>query len=231
MAEKIVINGVILSAGAFSLHRLIRALQKKRGFAWATNAQLAEMMHYTSDYISHLLTKLDRAGLIYRHVEHDKETRAVLYRQLYAFPKAIENATKQEIITQLESDRTENGDRRRLAHNGLNIGIAVPVVVAAITRYGVEAVENALICVKASTSCNNPIKYFFAAIRKSFKPTARAVKRYFGKAFSDAKRHAVTLPKMNPIIEAAEADWRDGSLFKSFSDEKQALLLRLSGKQ
>ena len=219
-------NGINLNAMAYSLHRLIRSMQAKRGFCWATNAQLAGIMHITSDYVSHLLTLLDRAGLVYRHIERDKKTKEVLYRQLYAFKEAEETATKKEVIEQLEADRTEEGQRRRLVHNGLNVGITTPKVLFAIKKYGVEAVENALICVKAaSTSCNNPIKYFFAALNKAFKPAARAVKRYFGKAYADAKRHAVKIPAM-PDVKEDEIAWQEGSLFKSLKPGVQAAILR-----
>ena len=219
-------NGINLNAMAYSLHRLIRSMQAKRGFCWATNAQLAGIMHITSDYVSHLLTLLDRAGLVYRHIERDKKTKEVLYRQLYAFREAEETATKKEVIEQLESDRTEDGQRRRLVHNGMNVGIAPKKVLFAIKTFSAEAVENALICVKAaSTSCNNPVKYFFAALNKAFKPAQRAIKRYFGKAYSDAKRHVVNLPAMTDVKED-DAKWQEGSLFKSLRPSVQAAILR-----
>lgn len=197
-----VINNTPLNSTAFHVYRVIRALQKQRGFCWISNEALAKEVRISKSYLSHLLTALDRAGLIYRNIVRDDKGE-ISYRQMVAFKEAKETAVSQEEFDKLVADRTEQGFRNRLIANGKNINIAPTVILKAIMQYGAEKVDVALGITKASCSCVNPVKYFFAALKHGWKAGKRAA-GYIGQVFRDARRRKVSLPDVK--IEELHAE-------------------------
>lgn len=190
-----VINNVELNANAFAVWEVIKKFQGKKGFCWATNETLAQKAKVSKSYISHQITRLVRAGLIHRHIEYDK-SRQILYRQLVAFNEAKETAVAEAEVQKLMEDKTESGPRNRLIENGKNVGIAPTLTMNAILTFGAKRVEEALAILKASNSAKNPIKYFYAALRKGFKPGKKASKQ-MGIVYTDARREIVPLPSVN----------------------------------
>ena len=192
-----VINNTALNSTAFHVYRVIRALQKQRGFCWASNEALAKEVKVSKSYLSHLLTALDRAGLIYRNIVRDDKGE-ISYRQMVAFKEAKETAVSQEEFEKLLADKTEQGTK--------NLNIAPLVIMRAVMKYGAEKVDVALAIVKASCSCVNPIKYFFCALKYGWEAGKRAA-RYIGKVYMDARRVKVDIPKMklDEVVEASYA--------------------------
>lgn len=216
-----------LPGAALSLLRTVYRLQKKMGYCWATNKQLAEWMRtdkpYSAGYISHLLTALDRRGFIVRHITTDPRGEFVC-RQMVAFLQPQAAASKAETLKKLEEDRSEKGNLARLAHNAVNVGLRPLTAYAAAKKFGAAAVERALIVLHEHKNyINNPIKYFFAALHGDWKPSEKAEKRYFGKAFSDVRRVDVYIPVMD--TKELGTDWRQGALFNSLSERAKKFLL------
>lgn len=200
------INGQHLNASAMYLANKITLLQKKKGFCWASNKSLASMLDLSPGYISHQLTALERAGKIYRHVEYDERTGEVVSRKLYAFKTVQDTARTEETIKALEQDMTEDGQKRRLVANGLNLCISPMKVIQAINTFGIDRVDEALAIVKASASARNPVRYFYKALYKSWQAGKRA-QSYIGTVFTGARRRVAgsqvkdTAEKVEYVIE------------------------------
>lgn len=188
------INGQYLNSTAERLAEKIICLQRKKGFCWATNAQLADMMNLSRGYISHELTYLERAGMIYRQVEYDERTGEVVCRKLYAFKHTQETALAKEKVEEMLKDASEGGQKRRLVANGLNVGIAPPKMIQAIMQFGIEKVDEALAVVKASNGVRNPVKYLYKALYQGWKAGKRA-QSYIGTVFTGARRRVVSQAK------------------------------------
>lgn len=185
------INGQHLNASAMYLANKITMLQKKKGYCWASNQSLADMLDLSPGYISHQLTALERAGKIYRLVERDERTGEVVSRKLYAFKTVQDTAKTEETIKALEQDMTEDGQKRRLVANGLNLCISPMKVIGAINQFGIERVDEALSIVKASQGTRNPVRFFYKALYKAWKAGKRA-SSYIGTAFTGARRRTAS---------------------------------------
>lgn len=219
-----VVNNIELNANAFAIHEVVRKFQGKKGFCWATNETLAEKARVSKSYLSHQITRLVRAGLIHRHIEYD-ENRQILYRQLVAFDSAKETAVAEEEVRKLIEDRTENGIRNRLISNGKNVGIAPSLMIKAILAFGTKRVEEAIAILKASSSVNNPIRYFFAALNKGFKPGKKA-SRQMGIVYTDAARRIVPLPSVNFKEIEQEKEVAEFALDPSLTLQEKFAILR-----
>lgn len=190
-----VINNVRLNSNALFIHRLIRALQQKRGFCWASNETLAKQAGVSKGYLAHQLSALDKAGLIYRNIVLD-DRKEFVYRQIVAFSEAKETAIAEAEFKKLIADKTETGIRNRLIVNGRNLCIAPQLIIKAILKHGAKRVDEALAIVKASHTCISPIKYFFKALKEGWTAGKRA-SRFIGEVFRGAQRRIVNLPKLD----------------------------------
>lgn len=229
------INGQKLNSTAQRIAEKIRCLQKKKGFCFATNAQLAGMMNLSAGYISHELTYLERAGKIYRLVERD-DRGEVTCRKLYAFKHTEETALAAGKVEEMMKDESENGQRRRLCANGANVGIAPTRIIKAILQFGIEKVDEALSIVKASTSVRNPMKLLYKALYEGWKAGKRA-QAYRNTVFTGAKRRIITevrdakAEKIEYVID--QSDFAKSEYRADLADRKsklQALKAQLKRK-
>lgn len=217
-----IVNNIELNSNALHVRDKILQLQAKRGFCWATNSALAKMIGVSKGYLSHQIGRLVKAGYVYRHIERD-ENGEIAYRQLVAFKDAKETALAEAEVRKIEADRTEQGTRNRLIANGKNLCISKLSIIRAIMLYGAEKVDIALGIVKASCTCRNPLKLFWAALKKGYK-AGRIALGYIGTVYTDARRRAVNLPefKLEEIIE----EYKEAEEYKGLSIKDGLALLK-----
>lgn len=221
-----VINNIRLNSNALHVRDKIIALQGKKGFCWASNRELAAMIGVSASYLSHQLTSLVRAGLLYRRLERD-EHGEIVCRQMVAFKKARDTALAEDEIKKLEEDKTEQGTRMRLVANGKNVNISPYSVIRAIKEFGAEKVDIALSIVKASNTCKSPIKLFFAALRQGYRAGKIAL-GYVGRVYTDAKRR-VSNPQRQTVIEVVKEVVEEKQIseaYRGFSAKEGLALLK-----
>ena len=78
-----VMNNGTLSDSAKLLYGRISVMVNKRGYCWATNANLAEQSGQSLRTVQRLVNQLVEAGYLRAEVLRDKETNEVLERRLY----------------------------------------------------------------------------------------------------------------------------------------------------
>ncbi len=221
-----VVNNIRLNSNALHVRDKIIALQGKKGFCWASNKELAKMIGISASYLSHQLTSLVRAGLLYRRIERDEHGEVVL-RQMVAFKTAKDTALAADVVKMLEDDKTEQGTRMRLVANGKNVNISPYSVIRAIKEFGAEKVDVALSIVKASSTCKNPLKLFFAALRKGYNAGKIAL-GYVGQVYSDARRRVANPMRhtVSEVVEEVVVEKQTAEKYKGLSIKEGLALLK-----
>lgn len=196
------INGIIINSSHIRVHELIRRWSKNGGFCWANNTTIAEKLSLSRSYVSHLITDLNRAGLVGRKLTFS-DRREFEMRQLMSFDEK-DVLTVEQADARVE-ERAEKNEKRaeknRLMHNARLVNIAPSRVAEAIAKFGAEKVDEALSIVRASNSVANPYAYFCAALKKGWKAGTRAAK-LMKKEFSGGVKRTLSKPAKEDEAEA-----------------------------
>lgn len=174
-------HGIRISGGHEIVFQKIKMLAKRNGFCWASNETIAALTGYSADYVSHIITDLNRIGWLYRRVELDNKN-AFVARCLVPLDKLCTPEEMEAKIAELEAKKDDDGIRNRLCKNGEILGISPVEIRRAIYRHGVQRVEELLCIIYASNTCKSPRGFFFDGLRKAYIIGKRA-KKWLGKVF------------------------------------------------
>ena len=196
-----------------TLWQRIKLLQHKRGYCWATNEQIAEMLHISASYVSHLITDLVRLGCVARQVMYREDTHEVVGRMLLAFDEPKETMDEAfASLVKIAQMRDEKGQRMRLAMNARQVGLNPNTVWEATLKYGIARVDQAMANIMASSTVKNVYAYFYGFLQQGWQCGKRA-QRYVGKAYA-TKRHA--MPAMfhgAPMQATGRDDQKNAELY------------------
>lgn len=206
-----VINGIRINSSHIRVRDLIKKWSHTAGFCWASNVTIAEKLKLSKSYVSHIITDLNRAGMIGRKICFSQE-KTFESRRLMAFKEVVTMEVANKKVDEKIKDNIEKAEQRRLVENGKRVGIAPAGVMRAIKQFGRDKVDEALAIVRASNSVTSPYAYFCSALKKGWKAGKKATKlmqkEFVGGikvASQDREKEETARAKIKAGIEKAEA--------------------------
>lgn len=186
------VNGVRIGIShRFLLQKLVY-FSKEKGYCYAMNEYLGEVVGLSKSRISHLLSDLRKAKLIDILLIYDaKHSMQVVGRRIAVLGHARGIATNSKVRNEDCSSNNNTEDKvvdnsndikkattilplAEVCKHGSAMGIPVNVIMVAAGKYGITNVRNALAICAASKSVRKMVAYFWAALKGKFKPNKQA---------------------------------------------------------
>ena len=214
-------NGVATNTHLYVLET-IKKLSQKKGYCWATNFTLGELLHITANRVSHVISDLVNAGLLARQlffndrgevaerrlmarttplVKHDKEqVKGTIIDKEQGTEASVQPAQK------VDCHRVVNQTKGKVLKMGYNLGIGISIVMRQIEKHGLTYVIEKLHIVASSNSAISNIKLFQAACRDNYQPSKKAQKALSDKPFQTRPAGYNTIVAPAPIAKAQPID-------------------------
>lgn len=184
------INGVRITSMHIAVYNAIKKLSHKHGYCYAFNQIIADMCMITKSRVSHIITDLVRAGMLYRFVRYADDKKTVILRELTVIPEDVYKMANTEpdaepdgekmqslaeiVENYVAQHRMSDEQQRQRGHvfsMARRLGVAPMFIVSIVLKYGKEKafpkLEKVLSAACASSAIENIYAWVSGMMKKS----------------------------------------------------------------
>lgn len=189
-----IINSVRITSTHELVLEKIKKLSHKHGYCWAFNGILADMCCLSKTRVSHIITDLVRAGMVYRFINYADDKKTVILREMTVIPEevytmanadadadAAEKAKDAEMKSLAEiiedyvaAHKMSDEQQRQRGHifsMARRLGLAPLFIVSILLKHGKEKayskLEKVLVAACASSAISDIYAWVTGMMRKS----------------------------------------------------------------